>query len=92
MKYWVEINDGKITGAGTAVGINEGQKEISEALYKQLTRLPADYETDENGNIISVTPAPEPDPQPQQPTTEEELAILKQSIAELTYIISIGGM
>lgn len=80
MKYWVEINDGKITGAGTAVGINEGQKEISEALYKQLTRLPADYETDENGNIISVTPAPEPEPVPQPPSVEERIAAMEEAL------------
>lgn len=83
MKYWVEIKDGKITGKGKSPGITEGQIEIVEEIYNQLTNLPADYAVDGEGNIISVTPAPEPEPMPQPPTTEERLAALEAAMLEM---------
>lgn len=88
--YWVEIQAGKITGKGQSPALCEGQTEVTEGIYNLLTRLPADYEADMEGNIISVTPAPEPEPKPPEPTTEEillaallEIQELKQKVAAL---------
>lgn len=94
--YYIEIQSNQIIGKGEANGIgiklNEGQIEVSDDIFNQLTRLPADYETDGEGNIISVTPAPEPEPEPvPQPPTQEEILLtalleiqeLKQKVAEL---------
>jgi len=80
MKYWVEIQGDKITGKGNSPGICEGQTEVTEAIYSQLTRLPADYDMDEEGNIVSVTPAPEPEPIPHPPTPEERLAAVEEAL------------
>lgn len=78
--YWVEISENKITGKGQSPTITEEQIEISEIIYTQLTRLPADYVTDGEGNIISVTPAPEPEPEPQTPTAEERISALEDAL------------
>ena len=86
--YWVEIKDNKIVGKGCGPGKTEEQVEVSEAIYNQLTRLPADYEADGEGNIISVTPAPEPEPVPQSPTPEERLAALEVAMLEMI----LGGV
>ena len=81
--YWIEIKGNKITGKGQSPKICDGQIEISEVIYNQLTRLPADFETDGEGDIISVTPAPEPEPVPQPPTPEERLAALEAAMLEM---------
>jgi hypothetical protein len=81
--YWVEIQGSKIIGMGQSPGICDGQTEVTEAIYSQLTRLPADYDMDEEGNIVSVTPAPEPEPVPQPPTMEERLAALEAAMLEM---------
>jgi hypothetical protein len=84
--YWVEISGNKITGKGQSPTITEEQIEISENIYNQLTRLPADYVTDGEGNIISVTPAPEPEPEPQTPktpTVEERISALEDALTLL---------
>lgn len=81
--YWVEISGNKITGKGQSPTITEEQIEISENIYTQLTRLPADYVMDGEGNIISVTPAPEPEPEPQTPTVEERISALEDALTLL---------
>lgn len=94
--YFIIISDDKITSRGFGPIVLDEQKEVTKKIYDQLTRLPADFETDSEGNIISVTPAPEPEPEPepQEPTYQkpltEEIADIKQSIAELTIILGGG--
>lgn len=78
--YWIEIKGNKITGKGQSPKICDGQIEISEVIYNQLTRLPADFETDGEGDIISVTPAPELEPVPQPPTADERISALEDAL------------
>lgn len=80
MVYWVEIIDNKIQVKGTAVAVSGGQIEVSVDIYNQLTRLPADFEMDVEGSIISVTPALEPEPVPQPPTPEERLVAVEEAL------------
>jgi len=59
--YYVEIENGIITGTGSRkLPLNhndpDNYKAITKEIYEQLTSLPAIFETDENGNIISVSP------------------------------------
>lgn len=85
--HYIEIQNNKIVSRGEVNGenikLNEGQIEVSGDIFNQLIRLPADFETDGEGNIISVTPAPEPEPAPQPPTQEERLAVLEAAMLEL---------
>jgi hypothetical protein len=56
--YYVEINNNKITGKAQInidIELQENQFEVTEEIYNALVRMPADFETDEEGNIISVT-------------------------------------
>jgi len=86
MIYFVEIQNGKITAKGCGPTKTDEQIEITEEIYNQITRLPADFETDEEGNIISVTPAPEPEPQPQPPTLEERISAIELALLEIAGI------
>ncbi len=86
MIYFVEIQNGKIVSKGYAPAKTEEQIEVTKEIYDQLTRLPADFTMDEEGNIISVTPAPEPEPQPQPPSIEERLSALEMALLELAGI------
>lgn len=90
--FYVKIQNGRIIAKGKTVynasikdwGIeNEGYTEISQEIYDQLTHLPADFETDGEGNIISVTPAPEPEPQPQLPSLENRLKAVEDALLSL---------
>jgi len=90
--FYVKIQNGSIIAKGKTVYNtsikdwsieNEGYTEISQEIYDQLTRLPADFETDDEGNIISVTPAPEPEPQPQPPSLEDRLKAVEDALLSL---------
>lgn len=80
--FYFEINGGKITGKGSknVDVLNDNEVEVSEEIYDALIRMPADFATNSNGNIISVTNAPELEPQPQPPTTEERLRALEDAM------------
>ena len=91
MNYVVEISGNKIWGKcirPTDV-LYKNEQFISKELYMQLIRLPADFETDTEGNIISVTPAPEPEPEPepepqlQPPSIEERLKAVEDALLSL---------
>lgn len=84
--FFVEIQNGKITAKGEGPAKTDEQIEITKEIYDQITRLPADFETDEEGNIISVTPAPEPEPQPQPPTLEERVSAIELALLEIAGI------
>jgi hypothetical protein len=86
MIYYVEIKNNKIVAKGYGPTKLDEQLEVTKEIYNQLTRLPADFETDTEGNIISVIPAPEPEPQPQPPTIEDRLADI-----ELALTAILGG-
>jgi hypothetical protein len=88
--YFVQIVENRITAKGEGPAKTDEQVEVTKEIYNQLTRLPADFEMDSEGNIVSVMPAPEPEPQPPEPTTEEillvalqEIQALKNKVAEL---------
>ncbi len=83
--YFLEIKNNKITSKGYGPAKTDKQIEITKEIYDQLTRLPADFETDAEGNIISVTPAPEPElePQPQPPTIEDRIADIELALAAI---------
>ena len=81
--YYVEINNGQITGK-IQVSIEQPEMpEVTEEIYSALTNLPATFIADQDGNIIAVTPAPTPEPEPPEPTTEELLLQAYLKIAEL---------
>ena len=81
--FWVEIKYGEITGKGESPALADGQIEVTKGIYNQLTYLPATFETDTEGNIISVTPAPETEPQPQPPSIEERLKAVEDALLSL---------
>ena len=83
MIYFVEIHDSKITSKGYGPAKTDEQIEVTKEIYDQLTRLPADFETDTEGNIISVTPAPETEPQPQPPSLEDRLKAVEDALLSL---------
>lgn len=85
--YWVEIQEGNITGKGDSPALSEGQIEIPEELYNQLSHLPATFSADSEGNIVSVIPAPVPEPVPEPPTQEERIEALERALLELV----LGG-
>ena len=87
-RYYVYIENDKIIACGTSGAICDGQIEVSEEIYNQLTNLPADYAVDGEDNIISVTPAPEPEPGLQLPTMEERLEALEAAMLGLI----LGGV
>jgi len=83
MIYFVEIQNGKVISKGYGPAKTDEQIEVTKEVYNQLTRLPADFETDTEGNIISVTPAPEPEPQPQPPSLENRLKAVEDALLSL---------
>ncbi len=83
MIYFVEVASGKIFTKGFGPAKTDKQIEVTKEIYDQLTRLPADFETDAKGNIISVTPAPEPESQPQPPTYEDRLRAIEDALLAL---------
>ena len=62
---------------------------VTKEIYDQLTRLPADFETDAEGNIISVTPAPKPEPILQPPPEPPLTEIQEQQLAQAEAIAAI---
>jgi hypothetical protein len=89
MIYFIEIKNNKIVSKGFGPAKTDEQIEVTKEIYDQLIRLPADFETDAEGNIISVTPAPEPEPQPQPPqppSIGERLAAVELVLLELAGI------
>lgn len=86
MVYFVEITDGKITCKGYGPDKTGEQIEITKEIYDKLTSLPADYEMDEDGNIISVVPAPEPEPKQKMPSLEERVSAIEMALLELAGI------
>jgi hypothetical protein len=60
-----------------------GLIEIKEDIYNQLTYLPASYTTDEDGKILTVTPAEPPAVEPEPPTNEEYLIDLDYRLSLL---------
>lgn len=83
--FYVETQNGKITGRIQSDVEQSDMLEISEDLYLQLipARLPATFTTDAEGNIVSVTPGDEPETTTPEPTTEEMLLAAYEKIAEL---------
>ena len=81
--YFIQIENNKIISKGVSGSITNDQIEVTKEIYDQLTHLPADFETDSEGNIISVTPAPEPEPQPQPPSIEERLKAVEDALLSL---------
>lgn len=85
--YYVEIQDGvivsKVFVAADNVELNEGQIEVSKEIYEQIGDYRAEFETDAEGNIISVTPIPAPPEPPQPPSAEERLEALELAMLEL---------
>ncbi len=82
--YYVKIQDGKIINKGyktvEALSPDEGTDIVTEDIYNQLTRMPADFIKDADGNITSVAPAPEPEPVPQPPSTEDRLRAVEDAL------------
>ena len=56
--YYFRINDGVIMGRGTKTEqvFSDNQIEVSEDIYNKLKRVPSNYETNSEGDIISVSP------------------------------------
>ena len=81
--YFIQIENNKIISKGVSGSITNNQIEVTKEIYDQLTHLPADFETDSEGNIISVTPAPEPEPEPQPPSIEERLKAVEDALLSL---------
>lgn len=61
--FYIEINNGLITGKGEGEFKTNEQIEVSEEIYNALTNLPAEF-TESNGVITNVTPFPLPEPTP----------------------------
>lgn len=80
--YWVELQNSKISGRGISPALTKEQIEVTKKIYDQLTRLPADFETDAEGNIISVVPVPEPEPIPLEPSVEDYLLDLDYRLSK----------
>ena len=83
--YYIEISDGKISGKGMGPVIGHGQLEVTEELYNELIRLPANFEEDEEGNIVSVVCPPEPAPELQSPSLEERTQALEDVVTALLF-------
>ena len=81
--YFIQIENNKIISKGVSGSITNNQIEVTKEIYDKLTHLPADFETDSEGNIISVTPAPEPEPEPQPPSIEERLKAVEDALLSL---------
>ena len=65
--FFVEINNGLVTGKGEGDFKTEEQIEVSKAIYDALINLPANY-VEEGGEIVSVEPLPIPEQPPLTPT------------------------
>jgi hypothetical protein len=95
MVYYVTIDDNQIVSSSrsdTEVSLAANERYISEDIYNKLVYLPATFETDEHGNIISVTPAPEPELE-QQPTPLPSIEELQaQQLAQAEAIAAIFEM
>lgn len=84
--YYVMIVNGKIVqkhSISINIELEDGEKKVTKEIYEQITRLPADFETDTEGNIISVTPAPEPEPTSPEPSVEEYLVDLDFRLSKM---------
>jgi hypothetical protein len=90
--YFIQIENNKIISKGVSGSITNNQIEVTKEIYDQLTRLPADFETDTEGNIISVTPAPEPEPEPQDTPTPTLAELQAQQLAQAEAIAAIFEM
>lgn len=89
MVYYVEIYENVIVSKGFGGTKQEFQIEVTKDIYNQLEHLPADFETDAEGNIISVTLALEPEPTP-QPAPEPTLTeIQEQQLAQAEAIAAL---
>jgi len=88
MFYYVEIVNGKIQNKGRNNGppgqvLNEGQLEVSEEIYNQILYTPADFTTDENGQIISIINGPEPHPKIVRERADPEKVMLCRAVIAL---------
>lgn len=95
MVYYVTIEDNQIVSCSrsdTEVSLAANERYISEDIYNKLVYLPATFETDEHGNIISVTPAPEPVPEPQDTPTPTLAELQAQQLAQAEAIAAIFEM
>jgi hypothetical protein len=93
MVYYVTIDDNQIVSSSrsdTEVSLAANERYISEDIYNELVYLPATFETDAHGNIISVTPAPAPEPQDTPTPTLAELQA--QQLAQAEAIAAIFEM
>jgi len=85
--YYVKIQGGKIVSKGyktiEVLSPDEGTDIVSEEIYCQLTRLPADFVKNESGQIIEVFPAPEPEPAPEPPSTEDRLRAVEDALLSM---------
>ncbi len=82
--YYVKVQWEKIVSKGykstDILNQEEGTDIVTEDIYNQITRLPADFVKDDTGRIVEVTPAPEPEPVPEPPTPEERLAAVEEAL------------
>lgn len=53
--YFIEIKNGIITGRAYGSAM-EGMVEITKNEYEKIKSIPSNFETDEDGKIISATP------------------------------------
>lgn len=86
MIYFVEIQANKIVSKGFGPAKTSEQIEVTEEIYNQLIRLPADFETDAEGNIISVTPVPESEPPVRSPSIEQRLTAVELALLDIASI------
>ena len=85
--YFIEINDNKITCKGIGEFKTDEQIDITEEIYNQLTRLPADFTLDTEGNIETITPALEPEPETLPVSIEERVSDLELLVLQLGGVI-----
>jgi len=87
MIYFIEIDENKIISKGMRkLPLNETDPEniieVSQEVYEQIKRMPADIEFGENGEIINIANAPEPPPViVQERVDPEKLELCKAILA-----------